>query len=227
MMIEWQELTSQDSPYWEPALALYERTFPVAVREPADVFVRSWSAETGFHFWVGVRDGQVAAMATAHFLEDVQVGFVVYLLVNPLVQSRGIGAQSLAYVEAALEEDARKAGCALRGVVLETEREEEAHTPAERVDCQRRLRFFARHGYERLAGVTYVQPPLTPDCESAVPLHLLMKRFPGHWAGTEQEIRDVIRSMYRNKYGKANGIAHEVLSACEAQVEVRPQREEG
>ncbi|MCX7569822.1 GNAT family N-acetyltransferase [Tumebacillus sp. DT12] len=225
--MQWHELMSPASPYWEPALALYERAFPVAVREPADVFVRSWSAETGFHFWVGVWDGQVAAMATAHFLEDVQVGFVVYLLVNSLMQSRGIGAQTLAYVESALEEDARKAGRALRGVVLETEREEEAHTSAERADCQRRLRFFARHGYECPAGVTYVQPPLTPERESAVPLHLLMKRFPGHWAGTEREIRDVIRSMYRNKYGKANGIAHEVLSVCEAQVEVRPQREEG
>lgn len=220
-MMQWQEMMSPASPYWEPALALYEQSFPIEVREPADVFVQSWSAEAGFHFLIGVEDGQVAAMATAHFMEDVRVGFVVYLLVNPQVQSRGLGAQMLAYAEAVLGEDARAAGCELRGMVLETEREEDMETEEERIDCQRRMRFFARNGYERLAGVAYVQPPLTPESESVVPLHLLMKRFPGQWVGSEQEIRDVIRSMYRNKYGKANGISDEVLAACEEQVEVR------
>ena len=221
-MIEWQEIREPGGALWNAAIALYEQTFPPEVREPAAVFVRSMRDVAGFHFLVGVDEqGQLAAMATAHDLADVNVGFVVYLVVAPQGRSRGLGAELLAQVEAALREDARVTrGAELRGVVLESEREELVHTEEERLDCQRRERFFARQGYERLDGVDYVQPPLTPESELMVPLHLWAKRFPNQPEWTAEEIRDVVRSMYRNKYGRANGTSDVVLSACERRISI-------
>ncbi|MGZ4164887.1 MAG: GNAT family N-acetyltransferase, partial [Tumebacillaceae bacterium] len=148
MKLHWIEITDTRSEWVESCLALYRRSFPDEVREPDEVLLRgvdlqSQMAPSAFHFLVALDEQQqVVGFSTAHYLADVHVGFVVYLVVDASIRSQGLGGQLLAQMQALLEQDALRQGTSLRGVILETEKEEDAHNDAERDECRRRSRFF-------------------------------------------------------------------------------------
>src|SRR5690349_12541630 len=135
MTIHWHQLTDCTSPIWRRTLGLYDLSFPPEVREPHEVLQRSIQlkasiAPSTFHFLVGTdEDEQVAAFASVHYLSEVNFGFIVYIVVNPLLQNRGIGVLLHRQVEQLLEEDARRhQQPSLRGMILESEREDQVHT---------------------------------------------------------------------------------------------------
>ncbi|MGM0878477.1 MAG: hypothetical protein ACQEWV_28215 [Bacillota bacterium] len=93
------------------------------------------------------------------YFADVNSGFIVYIVTNPLIQSNGLGSKTLVKLEGLLNKDAISAGnLSLRAIFLETETQDMVHTEEEKEDCIKRNRFFDRNDYEKYEEIIYRQP---------------------------------------------------------------------
>lgn len=227
MAISWQEIKDISSGYWCVAMELYDDSFPIEVREPHDVFVRSIEqgkviAPSTYHFLVGLDENdQLAGFAAAHYLSEVNFGFIVYIVVNPSLRGQGTGAKLLRQVEFLLEQDAKKAHQkSLQGILLETEKEEIVHTDEDRQDCIKRNLFFSKQGYVLMQNVLYLQPPLHPADHTCVPLNLFVKMLSQVGALSETELRRIVSAIYKEKYGRMNLIPQSVLEECENKLQI-------
>ncbi|EKN62978.1 GNAT family N-acetyltransferase [Schinkia azotoformans] len=217
--INWTEITNDNQMNLESVLKLYDQSFPIDVRESHDVFRKGLKYATSsfpnsFRFLVGMEGDTVASFATGHYLADVNTGFIVYIVTNPLVRGNGLGSTTLLKMEELLKKDAISAGhSALRFSILETEMEELVHTEAEKEDCIKRERFYEKNNYRSHESINYLQPPLHGDT-NGIPLNLLFKSFQGSQTITQIEISDIIQAMYREKYYEVNRIDKAILSKC-------------
>jgi GNAT superfamily N-acetyltransferase len=216
MTIRWGEITDDHLINLENALKLYNQTFPIEVREPHEVFMQGLhyaknSYPNNFRFLVGFEKDELVSFATGHYLAEVNSGFIVYLVTSPSMRRMGVGARTLAKLESLLTEDAILAGNdSLGTIILETE--EMVHSEAEKADCIKRKRFYERNGYKQYVEIAYIQPPLH-DVGSSVPLNLYLKDFQ-KGKRMQDEIKEIIRTMYYEKYYKVNRIEKKVLNNC-------------
>ncbi|WP_176560366.1 GNAT family N-acetyltransferase [Brevibacillus dissolubilis] len=224
-MMNWQEITTTDSPLLTPALELYQRSFAEEIREPNEVLIRgiresSRLLPTVYHFLVGLNEaGQVIALSTGYYLAEANCGFIVYLAVDPTQQSNGIGGELISQMERLFVQDAKAQGKIDPHVILETEREADAHDQEEQVMCQRRLRFFHRQGFRMVPETGYHQPPLHSDTP-AVPLHLLIRTKRNPAVFTAVELHGIVRAMYIEKYHKINGLPREMLQELDGKINI-------
>ena len=214
MPIEWKELNLHncESLYTE-ALHLYDLSFPEEVRESQDLFRRSIalsSEENKYHFLVGLENGKVISMATAHYFAKANFGYIVYLAAHPENRGAGLGKKTLLEMQRRLEMDAKESGYpSLAAVVLETEKETLAHDEEEYKTNLKRLKFFEGLGF-RIAEADYVQPPLFVG-QTPVPLYLQIKVLDEAARINPKEIIDI---MYEEKYKKINQVSKEELMLC-------------
>jgi GNAT superfamily N-acetyltransferase len=224
MKIYWQEINAQNEKLWNQAITLYEKSFHIDLREPSSVFRRSLeiSLSTGpnaFHFLVGYDEQQkVIALSTAHYFADVNFGFIVYLVVDTFLQGHGIGSQLLVQTEELLQKDAVVSP--LRGIILESERVEDAETEQEKKECQRRNRFFAFNHFEFLNDVTYFQPPLHSTTKP-VRLNLWVKLRVGTPGLNAREVEELVDQMYTEKYFRMNQLEPAQLEICKERLIIR------
>ena len=217
--IEWKEITNDNQKNLESVLNLYDQAFRIDVREPLDVFQKGLKYATNnspnnFRFLVSMEGDTVVSFATGHYLADVNAGFIVYIVTNPLIRGNGWGSTTLLIMEELLNKDAISAGhSSLRFSILETEMEEIVQTEAEKKDCIKRQRFYEKNKYRSYAGMNYLQPPLHGD-KNGIPLNLLIKSFQGSQTITKAEISHIVQAMYWEKYYKVNGIDKAILSKC-------------
>lgn len=216
MDIIWHEITLHDQVRLKEAMNLYNQTFPIEVRESETVFQQSLESAlerkpNNYHFLVGYQGEELSAFVTAHYLAEVNTGFVVYLVTNPFVRSRGLGRETLRKMEEFLKQDAVAAGHkSLKAIVLETEILEMLHTEEEKEDSIKRTRFFLKNEFRKNEDVYYLQPPIHQDGVD-VPLHLFIKNL------SEQELKKdevtrIVRAMYIEKYHMSNRIEKQVLN---------------
>jgi GNAT superfamily N-acetyltransferase len=216
MEIIWEEITNSNQEKLQEALTLYEHSFPIEVREPKSVFLQSLkNAETylpnQYHFLVGFQGDELVSLVTAHYLADVNTGFIVYLVTNPKVRSKGVGAQSLQRMDELLQQDSIAAGYkSLDAIVLETETTEMVHSGKEKEDCVKRTNFFMKNGFHKVEDFLYLQPPIHDDGVD-VPLHLFIKTLTQQELSVS-EVKQIVKAMYLEKYYHGNGIAKEVLN---------------
>ncbi|CAH2715888.1 hypothetical protein BACCIP111895_03072 [Neobacillus rhizosphaerae] len=218
MTIKWDEITNDNVSNLEKALEIFDRAFPVEVRETHDVFIKSLqyaksSKPNNYRFLIGFEGERIVSFATGHYLADVNVGFIVYIVTNPLVRSKGLGTKTLLKLEELLNEDASFAGnTSLKAVILETEKQEMAHTVTEKLDCIRRNIFFERNNYKQYKNLDYIQPPLHFGA-SHIPLNLFIKNVQKNRI-SDEEINVSIGAIFREKYYIVNGIDKNILKHC-------------
>ncbi|MBS2967780.1 GNAT family N-acetyltransferase [Metabacillus sp. KIGAM252] len=209
MTITWKEITLHNQEGFKEAMAMYDQAFPIEIREPHNVFQNSMR-NGSYRFLMGMEGEEILSFATGHYLKEVNAGFIVYLLANPLVRSLGIGSQTLLKLEERIE-DARSAGHdSIEAIILETEKPELVHTEEEKEDCVKRTRFYNKNGYQVAEEIQYVQPPLF-EGQIPVPLNLYVKNHQQE-AISKERMLEYIQAMYLNKYGLANGVDQAVLS---------------
>ncbi|WP_455660688.1 N-acetyltransferase family protein [Pradoshia sp.] len=214
MSIEWKELDLHNcEELLTEALHLYDLSFPEEVRESHDLFSRSIalsSSENKYHFLVGLEDGKIISLATAHYFAKANFGYIVYLAVHPDKRGTGIGKKTIQEMQRRLDLDAKAHGyVSLAAVVLESEKETTAHDEEEYAINLKRLKFFAGLGF-RIADVNYVQPPLFRG-QTPVPLYLQINVLNETSALTPEEIIHVI---YTEKYNMVNQVSSKELDLC-------------
>src|SRR4051794_30813561 len=196
MAIRWDEITYDDLTHFEKVLKLYDQAFPIQVREPHNIFINSLqyarnSKPNNFRFLIGFEGEQLVSFATGHYLAEINSGFIVYIVTNPLVRSKGLGSKTLLKMEELLDKDAFYAGStSLKTVILETEKEGMVHREEEKEECIKRNRFFERNNYKLYKKIDYIQPPLHFG-DGDVPLNLFIKS-PQQFEITEEQIRKAI-----------------------------------
>ncbi|MBU7592372.1 GNAT family N-acetyltransferase [Metabacillus halosaccharovorans] len=224
MAIKWVELTENHLFYFETAMKLYDQAFPIEVREPQEVFLRSLRLAkskklNNFHFLIGLECDQLVSFATGHYFANVNTGFIVYIVTNPHVRSNGLGTKTLLKIEELLNKDSISAGkSSLRGIILETETQEMVHTEKEKEDCIKRNRFFLRNNYEKYDEINYLQPALHDEVEE-IPLNLFIKNL--HKTKlSKEEVKEIIYAIYKEKYSLVNEIDKNVLNHCLKKMEI-------
>jgi GNAT superfamily N-acetyltransferase len=215
LTIRWDEITYDNLTNIDKALKIYDQAFPIEVRESHKIFIESLQyarvrKPNSFRFLVGFEREQLVSFATGHYFADANMGFIVYIVTNPLARSKGLGSKTLLKLEELLNKDALSAGNeSLRAIILETEKQEIVHTDEEKEDCIKRNRFFERNGYTQYEEIDYLQPPLN-NGESNIPLNLFINRNDI----SKEEISEFIQIIYKEKYYLVNGIDKEVLRTC-------------
>ena len=224
MNLEWHVITNGEDHYLKQAFALYNAAFPVELREDHQVLLDSLKNNgdpEGFCFLTGLLDGNVVALATAHYLADINIGFIVYIVTDPDIRGKGTGKETLKKVEEILNERAIRNGTGgLDAMLLETEKEEDAVSLQDKEECQKRARFFNRNGYVKQENQLYLQPPLHGE-NQGVPLHLYVK-YLGEEGWGREEIHQAIYSIYKGKYLAVNRININSLNRCLEETGVNP-----
>lgn len=217
MAIRWGEIRYENDIHLEKVFDLFDQTFPIEVRESHNIFLKSLQyarkrKPNNYRFLIGLEDDRLVSFATGHYLSDVNSGFIVYLVTNPLERSKGLGAKTLLKLEELLNKDAILAGnTSIKAIILETEKQEMVHTEGEKEYCIKRHKFFDRNHYKLFEKIDYLQPPLLG--ESIIPLHLFIKNVQTDEL-TKNEVSEVIRAIYKEKYYLVNEIDKNVLNSC-------------
>ncbi|MDQ0174974.1 GNAT family N-acetyltransferase [Bacillus chungangensis] len=218
MAIRWGEIRCENDIHLEKVFDLFDQTFPIEVRESHNIFLKSLQyarkrKPNNYRFLIGLEDDRLVSFATGHYLSDVNSGFIVYLVTNPLERSKGLGAKTLLKLEELLNKDAILAGnTSIKAIILETEKQEMVHTEEEKEDCIKRHKFFDRNHYKLFEKIDYLQPPLLSG-ESIIPLNLFIKNVQTDEL-TKEEVSEVIRAIYKEKYYLVNEIDKNVLNSC-------------
>jgi hypothetical protein len=216
--IIWKEMKNDNFTYSDQVFELYDKSFPLEVREPHDIFLKSLQYATkaypnNFRFLVGLDGEELVSFATGHYLANVNTGFVVYIVTNPLYRTNGIGTQTLMKIEELLNLDATLAGnSSIRAVILESESPDHTENVIEREQCLKRNGFFQKNGYKHYGKLEYVQPPLHKD-DKSIPLNLFIK-IQQNLHLTREEVANIIHAIYQEKYYIVNNINQEVLNRC-------------
>lgn len=218
MNLRWDEISLDHMVHLDKVFQLYDQTMHKEVREPHDILLKGLEEVSGslnkFHLMIGLIGEEVVSFAAFHYLAEVNTGFIVYLITSPNVRSKGIGSITLEKIEEMLQFDAVFAGYdSLTAIILETEKEELAHSKQEKVDCQRRNRFYLRNGFKHYSEINYMQPPLNGEI-LGVPLNLFIKEISENINWIRHDVAKIIQAMYREKYFFVNGIDSNVLNDC-------------
>ncbi|PMC38668.1 hypothetical protein CJ195_09455 [Bacillus sp. UMB0899] len=213
-MINWVEIKEGNVSYFEMAMELYDKAFPIEVREPHDIFLRGLQyAQNYYHFLLGFEGDQLVSFATGHYFANINSGFIVYIATNLHARSSGIGSKTLMKIEDLLNNDAISAGnSSIKAIYLETETQELVHTEVEKQDYIKRNRFFSGNNYVKYNEINYLQPPLHDDVKD-MPLNLLIK-YPGNTNLSKEEIKLAVKTIYKEKYFEINEIDKMVLNQC-------------
>jgi hypothetical protein len=143
--------------------------------------------------------------AFTHLLKHPPAAFLVYLAIAKLHRSGGLGSKLFEYAWRTAEGVAAGRGNELLGVAWEIDDPQRAPDEAERERRVRRRAFFTRLGGEPFSGA-YIQPPVNGP--KPVPMLLMWRGTPGR---ASPPMQNLVRAIYFEKYGAANGIPGETL----------------
>lgn len=189
------ESAAADADLW----AMYAESMPSEEREPREVILASVAAGDAV-LARARRTTATVGFAVTHLLQHPPTAFLVYLAVATQQRGSGIGSRLFEYAWSTAQRVAAGRGIGLLGMTWEIDDPERAPEGAERQRRVKRRQFFARLGGEPLA-VRYFQPPVNGP--AAVPMLLMWRGKPGT---ASPEVAELVRAIYFEKYGAANGV---------------------
>jgi GNAT superfamily N-acetyltransferase len=177
---------------------------PSEEREPREVILASVQAGDAV-LTRARRDAATIGFAVTHLLKHPPAAFLVYLAVAPNQRGGGIGSRLFEHAWVTAESVAAGRSSKLLGMTWEIDDPQRAPDDAERQRRVKRSEFFTRLGGAPLAAA-YFQPPVNGP--KPVPMLLMWRGQQGRAAPA---VTDLVRAIYFEKYGAANGIATAIL----------------
>lgn len=143
-MIQWHQIESQASPYWDSLALVYHTSFPIDEQRPIADIIRLIEHDQRFitYALTDAAGAFIGMLTTWHF--DLFV-YIEHFAITPALRSQGFGSKALKTYIATQQ----------KNIVLEVEPPTDAIT-------QRRIQFYQRCGLT-LYNHPYIQPAYTPD----------------------------------------------------------------
>ena len=192
-----------DSGFW----AIYGEAFPGDEKEPKDVILKTISERRGAvlrarycsdHY----NNTHTIGLAVVHELESPRCHFLVYLAVARSARGHGVGPKLLDQITSRPRRFGSGTDAAVC-TVIEVDNPAEANDTAERDRRTARVAFFEKAGF-RILFQEYWQPALG---DGKKPVHMFLmvagKSIP--------DVKDLVRAIYREKYGRMNGVSDQLL----------------
>jgi GNAT superfamily N-acetyltransferase len=197
-----RELLHQADPAVRPMLDLYRRSFSDDERDPVDVLmseldpavIAARHADRSPHLLVLEMGGVVVGLARFAVFFGPRMAHLIHIAIERRHWGEGLGPMLM---DAALRRaglDLQFRGASLTGTALEVERSDLARSEEDRLERERRIRFFERRG-AKLVTATYTQPAVHPDGEP-VPMNLFWLPAAGGLSPCE-----VVVALYREAFG--------------------------
>ena len=195
----------RDHAWWE----IYRESFPANELESPSVILEAAERGAGIAFRIRC-DERTAGIATTHLLLNPAAVFLVYLAVHPERRGAGLGGALFEFAWSTSLAKLRERGLDAIGMVWEVDPPGIINDPAEAAARDRRIAFFGRHA-GTLLPEPYFQPPL--DGGAPVPMQLMFRAAPNRPMPDPAGTHALIAAIYFEKYGSANGIPRETLTA--------------
>jgi GNAT superfamily N-acetyltransferase len=200
----------EDKLYWE----IYEEAFPSTEREPKEVILRTVEEKLGLAIRAkSLYNKETLAISVVHFLRNTSKIFLVYLAVSKNIRSKGIGAKLMDQSWLFGKEFLAKEEILAKGMVWESSHFDSAVTEEEKEAHTKRESFYLRQG-GRILLDNYIQPPVDGNTLVKMKLYYRANSFIDE-AFDKETINSLVRSIYWEKYNKANGISEKVLRELE------------
>lgn len=181
--------------YFEQAMAIYTQAFPMDIQEDIEVFNESFNLkhqdESRYHFICAVDKEEVTGFISFHLETEAKIGFIVYLVVNPLYRGQQIASDLMHAAEEIMLEHCPN----LQMIMLECEKEADGSSPLHQ--------FYQKYGFE-LTTLPYLQPGLHQPLP--LPMNLYVKTI-----GKFDE--ENIYYIYKVKYTKTNLISPDLIDS--------------
>jgi len=194
--IRYHNLLHEKDPRFDPAFALYERTFPPEERSSRRQFQQTLELKrhgrlwpSNYHMIAAILDDQVVGMGSGRYIAPANIGYVAYLVVDPAFGRRRIGPAIRNHLITAFKHDAQLAGHdALEASVGEVHEE------------NRWLRILSGRGQVIALDIDYEQPALKSSL-SPVSLVLYYQPMGPVPAPLPSEIvRRIVTGLWREVY---------------------------
>lgn len=206
--IEVRPVIATDSPEFAQCIDLYEKAFPEGERETLEA-IQGWLtvasqgglAPDNYHILVAIDTARehVCGVVFFHYLGSVGCGFIGYLVVDPDLQSQGLGSALLQAVPVMLRSDAQRMGheppC---GLLTELDKES-----VDEPITYDRFRFWQRHRFLPLE-LDWRYPRLH-DGEPPAAMYLAYAPIDlrTRWQSlTERRARELVIAIYRSVYSR-------------------------
>jgi GNAT superfamily N-acetyltransferase len=191
-----EQVEDHRSPYFGPALRIYNRVFPKDERTGRRYFIEVLREKRlgllypfNFFFLVARQDERVVGMTTGSYLAVVNIGFVGYLAVLPSLKGRRVGSKLRDRLVQEMRRSARASG---RDDLSAALGEVDTRNPW--------LHNLVRNKRVFVLDVDYRQPPLRPGGHE-VPLALYLESISRPVSRlAADEVRALVYAIYRRLY---------------------------
>lgn len=189
---------SKDASWWK----IYESSFPCYEREAKEAIFRILKKKRGLVISASAR-GKTIGMTTVHLLRTPPAVFLGYLAVSPRMRHHHAGTMLFEYAWEAGASLLHEKGLEPLGFFWEVEDPRMAKNGRELTLRKKRIKFYEHRGGQVLPH-RYFVPPLTEN-SARTPMLLMFRGYSGVKM-TLMNTKNVIRAIYREKYGEINHI---------------------
>ena len=159
-MIQLEKINFSNHKALPTVLGIYENSFPENERRTISNILRQIDYNSDYNFFVVLEDDFPVGMASVWVINQRFI-YIEHLCVDQTRRSKGIGSKAMNLLK----------DKSPFPIIIEVEKRLDTMTEEQANNCERRLKFYNRHGFV-LSSQDYMQPPYTPALHE-VPMNLM------------------------------------------------------
>jgi GNAT superfamily N-acetyltransferase len=201
-----RDITDLHTALGQQVLAIYERSFPEAERDPVENIAASLNpSDLGAevtHLRALVEHEGVVGFTYFSSYQEYYLGFLKFIAVREDIRGKGYGPILLQdAIEQLRADGVRATGWPYLGLVLEVERPETAENVQDRQLRERRIQFYRRNGAIMIEGVDYIAPPVAAG-QPSLPFHLMVLRAVPKYGMQRWLRQNAVKALLVEGYGE-------------------------
>lgn len=182
-MVQLEKVNFSHDKALDGALRIYEESFPANERRSVRSIIRQIDYNGDYNFFIVLEDNRPVGMAVVWVIESRFI-YIEHLAIAAERRSSGIGSMVMKLL---MDKSPFP-------TIIEVEKKLEGMSEEELMNCERRLRFYAKHDFV-ISEKPYVQPAYGKGLE---PVEMQLMERDGHLL--DEDFEGVKRALYRHVY---------------------------
>ncbi|CDR29325.1 hypothetical protein [Staphylococcus schweitzeri] len=217
--MEFKTIQSVKDPHYNEALQLYDTKLNLSLTEDKRIIKHSLEnnkTENDYVFIVGLENGAVVSLATAHYEATTNAAFLIYLFAKDLPNHDELMTQTLHQIEHELNVLSNIVHSRdINFLMMEVPKEPADLTKENGLIIEHRRQFLYEHQFERQTEIDYIHPS---NDGHAKKVDLFLKK---NIKLTKDIYGTSVKSNYILKYVFANGISRNIIYALLEEMDLR------